>query len=169
MISTTIRLDPDIDPVKLGARSGLLWHDQRVSLAGIGEACRIPISRPAGAQNAQEALTSLGGADEVRRPGTGPVGFSAMPFDRTADAELIVPEILIGRGSEGRRWLTLVSDLPATDAEIAAGLEKVDSVLNRQVPAGPDPTKMELTSVVEPEAWKSIVGRAVNEINEGKL
>ncbi len=169
MISTTIRLDPDIDPVTLGARSGLLWHDRRVSLAGIGEACRIPVSRPKGAEDAQAALSALCGSDEVQRPGTGPVAFSAMPFDRTADADLIVPEILIGRGSEGRRWLTLISDSPATETDIAAALEKVDSVVNRQVPAGPDPTTMQLTSVVEPEAWKRIVERAVSEINEGKL
>ncbi len=169
MISTTIRLDPDIDPVTLGARSGLLWHDQRVSLAGIGEACRIPISRPTGAQRGQVTLTALAGPDEVQRPGTGPVGFSAMPFDRTAQAELIVPELVIGSGSEGRRWLTLISDSPATDADVQAGLRRVDEVLSRRVPAGPDPTTMELTSVVEPEAWKSIVGRAVSEINSGKL
>ncbi len=169
MISTTIRLDRDIDPVTLGARSGLLWHDQRVSLAGIGEACRIPISRPTGAQHGQVALTALAGPDEVERPGTGPVGFSAMPFDRTAQAELIVPELVIGRGSEGRRWLTLISESPATSADVDAGLKRVDEVLSRRVPAGPDPTTMELTSVVKPEAWKSIVGRAVSEINSGKL
>lgn len=169
MISTTIRLDSDIDPVTLGSRSGLLWHDQRVSLAGIGEACRIPVSRPTGGEDAQEALVALAGTDEVQRPGTGPVGFSAMPFDRTAGAELIVPEILIGRGSEGRRWLTLTSSSPATDADVAVALKKVGEVLSRPVPTEPEPTTMELTSVVEPEVWQKIVGRAVSEINEGKL
>lgn len=169
MISTTIRLDFDIDPVKLGARSGLLWHDQRVSLAGIGEVYRIVVNRPVGAQQAQDSLAAMMGTDEVGRPGTGPVAFGALPFDREADGELVVPELIVGKGSEGRCWLTLIQDEPATKDDVTQALERVTKIMEQQVPANDDGTSMTLTSPVEPSDWKDMVATAVAKINGGEL
>ncbi len=169
MISTTIRLDFDIDPVKLGARSGLLWHDRSVSLAGLDEALRIRLSRPRGAQQAQEQLSSLVGSDEVSQAGTGPVGFSAMPFARSASAEIIVPRLVVGRGRDGRCWLTVVQEGSASGERMAKALKEVAAVMSRPVPAGPDPTSLEITSVLEPERWKDIVAAGVARINAGEL
>ncbi|MGI9615146.1 MAG: hypothetical protein ACR2QO_19705, partial [Acidimicrobiales bacterium] len=97
MESTTVRLDVDVDPFEVGARSGLLWcrtaaDDPVPILAGVGEAMRIPIDRPNGGLEPQRVLSELAGQNEVAGPGTGPVAFAAFPFDRSAPGELVVPE-----------------------------------------------------------------------------
>ena len=134
MFARTIRLEgapwapADVDPLRLGARTGLLFSrtgadDPVPALAGLGEATRIPLERPAGGDRAQETLAALAGggaANEVGGPGTGPVAFGALPFDPEAPGELVVPEIVVGRGADGRRWLTIVDDGSLTVAEAAA-------------------------------------------------
>ena len=81
MHSTTYRLDEELDPVALGARSGLLWAREGFALAGIGQAAIIPFG-PGSAPTATAALAGFAGTDEVEVPGTGPVAFAALPFDR---------------------------------------------------------------------------------------
>ncbi len=126
MRSTTVRLDADIDPFEVGIRTGLLWchaaaDDPVPLLAGIGEAARVDLERPDGAVGAQARLRALAGANEVTGPGTGPVAFGALPFDRAAPGELIVPEIVVGRGADGRRWLTVTTAEGDVRADGAAG------------------------------------------------
>ena len=115
----------------------MLWSRDDFCLAGVGEALRIPVSRPDGAAEAVACLAELRGADEVDRPGTGPVGFGAFPFDRSATGELIVPEIVIGRGSEGRRWVSLIGDGPA-DLDVA--VTRLREMGDRPVPRGSQPS-----------------------------
>ena len=55
-----------------------------------------------------EALAGFEVDDEVRAPGTGPVAFGALPFDRDAGASLVVPEVVHGVTAEGARWTTTV-------------------------------------------------------------
>ncbi len=163
MTSTTIHCEPDLDPVAIGARSGLLWSQGDFVLAGIGEFCRIPVSRPEGGDQAQAALAALAGDDEVERPGTGPVGFGAFPFDRELTAELIVPEIVVGRDVDGTCWLT-------TMGEISDPLGRIEAVRGRRTPAGPEPSTMSLTSVLAPEIWRDeVLGYAIERIKSGAL
>ena len=42
-------------------------------------------------------------------PGTGPVAFGALPFDRDRAASLVVPAVVHGRTAEGTRWTTTIS------------------------------------------------------------
>ncbi len=173
--SITVRLDVDLDPVAVGTRSGLLWcrteaDDPVPVLAGVGEAIRIPLERPAGAEPTQAALTALAGSNDVGGPGTGPVAFAALPFDPTRPGELIVPRILLGRSVDGRRWLTITGD-PDTDLDLDPdrAIEAVRAMLDADVD-GPQPTAFELTSVVEPERWRdAIVGPARDRIAAGEL
>lgn len=155
MKSRTFRLDVDLDPVRIGARSGLLWSrpnadDPVPALAGIGVARRIPVERPLGAGAAQRSLADLNGPDEVVGPGTGPVAFAAFPFDREDDGELIVPRLLVGRGADGRRWLTIVDDGSTGPTEAIDELEAMIAS------PGPDrqPTRFDLSSVLPPEVWR---------------
>ncbi len=171
MTSRTVRCESDLDPVQIGARSGLLWSSGDFALAGIGEHSRIAVSRPDGAAAAQAALAALSGTDEVKQPGTdevkqpgtGVVGFGAFPFDRELTGELIVPEIIVGRDGEGLCWVTTVGDVDDPQSQI-------NDVLARRVPAGPEATELSLSSVLPPEVWRDeVLGYAIDRIRSGAL
>ncbi len=167
MKARTVRLDADIDPIALGARSGLLWAREDIALAGVGEALRLPVRRPDGGTEVQADLAEMAGPNELELPGTGPVGFGAFPFDRDVPGELIVPEIVVARGQQGRRWLTVIDDGSMSDT---AALARVEEVLERRVPAGPEPASFRLTSELAPEVWRDeVVGFARDRIRAGDL
>lgn len=164
MHSTTHRLDADIDPVALGARSGLLWSRDGFALAGVGPTTTIEFG-PRSVSSATTALASLAGPDEVKAPGTGPVAFAALPFDRELTDRLLVPRIVVGRANDGRRWLTTTGELGFDDA-----LDEVRAVLERPVPSGPEPSSFRLTSTLAPEIWRDeVVGFARDRIRAGEL
>lgn len=173
MKSLTVRLDADLDLVALGARSGLLWtrpqaDDPVPVLAGIGRALHLAVDRPGGAADAQAALAALDGPNEVGGAGTGAVAFGAFPFHRTAPGELVVPEIVLGRGADGRRWLTIVGDgsLDPDDA-LARARQVLDGPAG---PAGPEPTSYDLRSALPPEVWRDeVVAPARDRIRRGEL
>jgi isochorismate synthase len=165
--ATTVRLRHDLDPVAIGARSGLLWSRGGFAIAGIGVAERIQLKRPTGADDAQAALAAMIGSDEVQIPGTGPVALAALPFDRFADGELIVPEIVVGATPEGQRWLTIIG---TQAADIDAALTRVEDIRARMVPASPQATTMTLRSARSPEDWRdNVVAAGVARINAGDL
>lgn len=165
MASTTFRLDADIDPVALGARSGLLWAREGFALAGIGEAESIPFG-PGRAAEASARLAALTGVDDVDVPGTGAVAFAALPFDRELTDRLIVPRIVVGRAAiDGQRWITVVGDVSLDEA-----MAEVMSVLEQPVPAGPEPSSFRLDSTLAPEIWRDeVVGFARDRIQAGDL
>ena len=164
MASTTYRLDADIDPIALGARSGLLWAREGFALAGVGEAEIIPYG-PGSAVEASERLAALTGQDDVSVPGTGAVAFTALPFDRELQDRLIVPRIVVGRAVDGRRWITTMNDLSLDDA-----LAEVASIMARPVPSGPEPSSFRLDATLAPEIWRDeVVGFARDRIQAGDL
>jgi menaquinone-specific isochorismate synthase len=175
MKSLTVRLDADVDPVAVGARSGLLWcraqaGDPVPALAGIGRAASIPVSRPGGAAEAQGALAELSGPNEVGGPATGPVAFASFPFDPGAGAELVVPEIVIGRGADGRRWLTVVGDGSLGVGEAIDRTRAMVDGIDRGSPLPPQPTRFDLRSVLAPETWRDeVVAAARDRIRAGEL
>ena len=174
MKSLTVRLDPDIDPMAIGARSGLLRSRRQAddpvpALAGIGQAVGLSVERPGGAAAAQAALSELEGQNDVGGSGTGPVAFAAFPFDRQASGRLVVPEIVVGRGADGRRWLTIVGDgsLSVDDA-----LDRARAVAggagDRAEPA--EPARFDLRSSLAPEVWRDeVVAAARDRIRSGQL
>ncbi len=168
MRARTVRLDAGIDPIALGARSGLLWSRDRFALAGVGECARIPLERPApaGARAAQAALAALVGDDDLGVPGSGPVAFTALPFAPDAPGELVVPAVAVGRDGDGLRWLTVL-DGTLTDDD---AMDLVGTTLARPVPAAAEPTDYRLHSVLAPEVWRDdIVAEAVRRIRAGVL
>ncbi len=172
MKSRTVRLDLDLDLVALGARSGLLWsrakaNDPVPTLAGVGRAVVIAVERPGGAIEAQATLARLEGPNEVGGPGTGPVAFGAFLFDRTADGELIIPEITVGRGGDGRRWLTIVDDGSLSPA---GAIDRITEVAGPATAGEAQPTSFELRSVLAPEVWRDEVVAGVRaRIRSGQL
>lgn len=156
MQSETVRLTEAIDPVELGARTGMLWSRHGLLLAGIGEATRILIERPDGAAPAQQQLNEFRGNNELGLPATGPVAFGAFPFDREAAGELIIPQVVVGNDPAGNRWIT------TTGISTAEGVAKARSILN-EVSTRPQATTYELTSVVTPELWRDQVVAVVRD------
>lgn len=152
-----------LDVVELGARTGLLWSRRGLLLAGVGEAARIPIERPDGAAEAQAALAALTGANDLGRMATGPLAFAALPFDRGAQGELIVPQVVVGADPQSRRWITTIDIAPA------AGIEMAAAVLAQ--PLGvKQATSYQLTSAVTPEMWRDdVVGAISARIRAGEM
>jgi menaquinone-specific isochorismate synthase len=99
-----------------------------------------------------------GGAPADAEPGTGPVAFAALPYDRTAPATFIVPNVLHGRSPDGRRWSTRI-DLPDTDGATDLG----------SGPALEAPRQVGVRSARDPEDWCDDVRTATKRIADGEL
>ena len=156
MQSQCVRLEEPFDVVELGARSGMVWSRHGLLLAGIGEAARIVIERPTGAAHAQGQLAALAGSSDLAVPASGPVAFAAMPFDREADGELVVPEIVVGQDPQGNRWITTMG--VSTEEALARGQDLLASQ-----PTTPQATSYELRSAVTPEFWRDEVVATVRD------
>lgn len=100
----------EIDLVALGASSGLLWCSPNVTLVGFGDITEVSLGVATGAEELTAALESKRGQSSVRVPGSGPVAFTALPFDRSSLGRAQLPEIVIGQvGAE--RFLTSPVDV----------------------------------------------------------
>ena len=139
---------------------GPLWLQGDGGLAARGCALRIDLPHgladPDAPRRVADALTTIETHDEVARPATGPVALGALPFDAHAPCHLVVPEVLVGRNSEGRQWLTTIdgatADLPPAPLR----------------PATP-PDGFHLTSPRSHDAFLQLVRDAVKAIDGGDL
>ena len=164
LVVRTRRLDQDVDLLAVAGGDGLLFARDRCGFAGRGVALRIP------RRLADRALAAMPTDDDVRRPGTGPLAFGALPFLPDAPAELLVPEVTVGRDADGTRWTTtVVSAGPDADARHDA---LAASVLDH-LPAAPTPADgpgtFDVRSARAPEAWMDAVAVATTQIRAGKL
>jgi menaquinone-specific isochorismate synthase len=147
-------LDPGEPPP---GRSVTAFHSPRRELWGAGEALRIELPAPWSDHvgMVSEVLGSIPTDDEVRTPGSGPVAFGALPFDRRAAATLVVPAMIFGRSAEGTRWFTTVG------AEGAAPTSGSDGG------AVEAPTEIAVRSTRTPEQWCAAVAEATARIHAG--
>ncbi|MCU1358119.1 MAG: hypothetical protein JWM89_3537 [Acidimicrobiales bacterium] len=160
----TRRLDRDVDLLAIAAGDGLLFARDRCGFAGRGVARRVP--RP----DADLVLASIPVDDDVRRPGTGPLAFGALPFLPGAAADLIVAEVTVGRDADGTRWVTTV--VPAGPGADDRHDALTSSVLDHlPAPATPadGPGTFDVRSARAPEAWMAAVASATAQIRAGKL
>lgn len=124
------------------------------------------------------------GHNELDCPGSGPVAFSAMPFDPDEPGELIVPRLVVGSNAAGMRWLTVYHQetederspdggVTVLDREglIAAALSDFENVLtDADGDHAPAPVDYSLRSSLPPERWRDdVVGAATDRINGGEL
>lgn len=144
-----------IDLVALGARSGFLWRRPGLTLAGLGVARTIPLTRPDGAAIAQAALAALAGPNALPdTPGTGPVAFAALPFDRETPGTLIVPEIVLGQNDAGECWLSITADDEPNPMAVMGNILQIG---NRPVSIPDADTSFSVTSVHSPEHWRDVI------------
>jgi menaquinone-specific isochorismate synthase len=190
LVARTRRLDRDVDLLAVAGGDGVLFERGRSGLAGRGVATRIPWAAgdPAtAARDAAAALAAVEVDDEVGLPGCGPVAFGALPFVPGAAAELLVPEIVVGRADDGTRWLTTIG--PAGDPpgppgssgsggsagsagsadEVLASLlagDPAEAAGGRRRPhviwstPGSSPQRFTVEATTAPEDWCALVERA---------
>ena len=146
----TRRLDDEVDLMAFSAEDGLLVERDGVGLAGRGLAAEIHItdSDPAAVAAAfAAAATAFEVDDDVGLPGCGLVAFGALPFDPDRPRVLRVPEVLVGRASDGTRWLTQVI---CTDGDDPG---PVDLAPSPPLESAVDPGEIRVRSSRPPAEW----------------
>jgi menaquinone-specific isochorismate synthase len=153
-----------IDALALAGESGVYFADDELMLAGCGRAALLPLPEGlAGWRSVEAWLRGVEVDDDLRRPGTGPVAFGALPFERDAPSAMVVPSVLYGRAADGTEWVTAVGEgpRPALTREWLA----------EQGP-GPIPIEFAVTPELvdcEPEDYPAAVRRATEAIRGGSL
>lgn len=151
----------DIDPGEPSPGQRVTaFHSPRRELWGLGEALRIDLPAPwtDHVGRVAEVLGSIPTDDQVGTPGSGPVAFGALPFDRDAPASLVVPRVVFGRSSEGARWRTTVGTAATLDGSSAEDPALVEA-----------PTEVHVRSSRSPESWCGAVAEATERIRAGEL
>lgn len=162
LVARTTPGDPEAgdDPTDLSDPGAVAFSSPRRAMWGTGEAVRIelPAPWPEHVGRVAEVLSSL--PTEGRGPlGSGPVAFGSLPYDRTAPASLVVPEVVHGRTSDGERWRTTTSAAPP--AEPSATIELL--------PFPPEPPTVTVTSARPIHEWLLAVRVATKRIAAGDL
>lgn len=155
----TVRIEgasPDL--ISEAGETGLLWRESSGGLAGNGVAMRIDL--PEGlsdidaVREVTRALNQIDVEDEVGLPGCGPVAMGALPFDRSAPAQLIVPRQIVGRrGSDA--WITTVE--PGSGNEFPSRFD------------GSSPDHFTLASSMSHTDWKAVVAGALDAIKRDEF
>jgi menaquinone-specific isochorismate synthase len=126
----------------------------RRELRGWGRAAVIDLPAPwvDHVDAVAEVLDAVEAESEIHAPGTGPVAFGALPFDRTAPARLVVPARVSGVTPDGDRWVTVVGD-----EEVGAHV------------TAPWPDRVELRVAEPADEWCGSVVTATKRIAAGDL
>ncbi len=159
LICTTRAADVDPGDPPVGQQVSA-FRSPRRELWGVGEALRIdlPAPWPDHVGQVSDALAAIACDDAVGAPGTGPVAFGALPFDRRLGATLVVPAMVFGRSAEGARWTTTV------------GPHGVDpSATSRPVATPRTPSQVRVRSAEPSERWEQSVAEATRRIRDGRL
>ena len=139
-----------------------------MTLAGVGEAARIPIDRAGGgeaAQKAQETLASISLQNEGQISGNDLVAFAAFPFDPKLPGELVIPRILLRSLPNGALSITAVSE---GDLSVEAAIEEITSQVSHS--DMPTSTRSVIKSVIPPNVWRDeLVTDVINRIQGGQL
>ena len=173
LVARTRRLDLEVDLITLAGESGLLWQRGRSGFAGRGTALEVPVvagNPTAAALAAHTVLDTIEVDDELGLPGTGPVALGALPFDPALDGTIVVPQLLVGRGEDGTRWVTTVSspDDPSFGRDPHEILDEVLGGIVATVDAGHvEPGCYTISSPRAAEDWCAAVAAARDELRAG--
>lgn len=150
----------------LPAEGGLAWVHGRagdqVGLIGLGEVARITISGPERFSRAQRWWSQQCAISD----GGNPVAFASFAFDKQPGTSVVVvPKIAIQR-SNGKTELTVISDSPIADTDIA----RITAQFNRPHSVVHGFGTVTYGEGSRPVAdWQTAVDSAVTRINSGEL
>ena len=122
----------DVDLNDIASGDGYLFVRDGVGLAGRGVAARIPL------RDVSAALSSIEHTDDVG--GLHPIAVGSIPFEPGTPCELVIPQVVVGKAADGRRWVTTIDDAsfdglssprpqPRAQAFTVAPLTKIDRYL----------------------------------------
>ena len=152
-----------VAPVSV-ADLGYAFRSDRIRLEGSPSATRLPFGTDGGwATSIDQALGSFRDAVGAVRSDIAPVALCALPFDRSAPGELVIPhEMIIERG--GERWIqTVVGTTNDRDSPLldSAGVTPPRSLV--------DPTEIAIRSEIDRDVWCDQIRAIVNVINTTEL
>ena len=150
LVARTEEIDPaGVDLLAFAGDDGVLFERDGYGLAGRGVALRVP------ATEAAAVLAAIDAENGLRRPGTGPVAFGALPFRPDSAGEVLVPAVLVGRARDGTAWRTVVGDAIPPDAP---------APVHRR-----PPDDFRLTAARPHDEWLEVIADAVAAIRAGRL
>jgi len=159
LVACTRALPGPVDLIEMGAApDGVLWMNDELGLAGAGCALRLGFAGAAGGAAVADALAAIATDDEVEEPGSGPVAFSALPFDLRRGGELVVPSRIVGRRG-GRWWETVIGRRDG----------RSPSAPPLPTSSGASPDEFALSPSMPHEEWMHVVADAVCRIANGEL
>lgn len=163
LIARTRRLDTDLDLIDVAGSDGVIFERGPDGLAGRGEALRIEIPSldDGHLESVQSQLSRIATDDAVGRPGTGVVAFAALPFSPDAAATFVVPSLVVGRASDGVRWVTEIADddAPGAPVEPADLLAAADT--------DPRPRRYTAEATQPADGWMTLIDHATKHIANG--
>jgi menaquinone-specific isochorismate synthase len=161
LVARTRAVEPGQVPdlLHVAGSDGVLFARSGTGFAGRGAALRIARGQVSG------ALAAIRRDDPLARPGTGAVAFGALPFLPGADANLVVPELLVGIDTEGRAWATTVT---AEGTDPIGALREVLATSSRPAPSD-GPSSFTVTAARPPASWEAAVAAATARIRAGEL
>ncbi|HLS02452.1 MAG TPA: isochorismate synthase [Beutenbergiaceae bacterium] len=117
LVARTVAIDDPGDLLDLlpspNPAHTLAWVREGKGIIGIGQTMRIDSHGPTRFTMADEQFAAIASQavirDDVRRPGTGPIGFGSFAFSRHSPAggSLIIPELVVGRDDDAA-WVTRI-------------------------------------------------------------
>jgi menaquinone-specific isochorismate synthase len=148
LAAVTRPIDDVVDLLEARGADGFVWLRDGAGLVTAGVAARVPVG------DVDAALASIETDDPLGWSGTGPIAVGALPFDRAAHGELVIPSVVLGRRADGRCWVTEVGDRPA------------------RLHVSEDPTtpsSWTVTAGTNAAAWHAMVDTALGAIDRGEV
>jgi menaquinone-specific isochorismate synthase len=126
-VAVRLPLDPGpaIDPFALAGPGGFLFHRADRVRVGMGTSLTVPL--PGGLDDevdirgVTETLDTIPCTDHCPVTAGAVAAVGSLPFDRSAPASLVIPEVIYGRDGDAE-WVTVVSSSPARLPSSSVGL-----------------------------------------------
>ena len=109
--AVTRPLDREVDLNDVARGDGYLFVRDGVGLAARGVAARVDVHDVAAFL---DAIEHDDGMHDVA--GAGPVALGCLPFVPGSSASFVVPEVVVGKGPGGERWITTIDNADAASA-----------------------------------------------------
>jgi isochorismate synthase len=148
LAAVTRPIDDVVDLLEARDVDGFAWLRDGVGIVTAGVAARVPV------EAVDAALASIETDDPLGWSGTGPIAVGALPFDRAAGGELVIPSVVVGRRAGGRCWMTEVGDRPGR-------------LHASEAPA--TPSSWTVTADTSADDWHAMVDAALGAIDRGEL
>jgi menaquinone-specific isochorismate synthase len=144
--AVTREIEPVDDLLDALGPDGFAWIRDGAGIVTAGVAAVVT------AADAMEMLADIAADDDLCLPGTGAVAVGALPFAPGNDAELVVPNTVVGRDPSGRAWVT-----------------HIESAVAPAAPPDARPARFTVRALQTREWWDGAVAAALAAIDRGEL